>query len=140
MTLMLAACNNSGVRQTATCPQERLTDLAPAYIASLNNPLSVNADNLSAGKKLYESRAEPVACIECHGKRGDGNGRMAHMFEPSPRNFTCSELVDNIPDGQYYWIIKNGSIGTSMPAFKNLSDEQVWQLTLYLRHFSKDEG
>ncbi|NIP99686.1 MAG: cytochrome C, partial [Nitrospinaceae bacterium] len=44
----------------------------------------------------------------------------------------------DIPDGQMFWIIKNGSPGTRMPAFGNLSDEQIWQLVLYIRQFAGD--
>lgn len=109
--------------------------MAPAASASMLNPLLTNEENRDAGEDLYHSSAEPLACVECHGDKGDGNGRMANMFEPSPRNFTCSTLMTGLSDGQLFWIIKNGSIGTSMPAFDKLSDEQIWQLTIYLRSF-----
>jgi len=46
--------------------------------------------------------------------------------------------MDPLPDGQLFWIIKKGSPGTSMPAFKNLEEEQIWQLIHYLRNYSKD--
>ena len=95
----------------------------------------MNEKNINASKKLYQDSAAPLACAKCHGEDGDGNGVMAYMFEPAPRNFTCSEVVSGLPDGQFFWIIKNGSIGTSMPASSKLTDEQIWQLTLYLRSF-----
>lgn len=133
----LLACNSQNVQQTQSgqCPQTRSTEMAPALSASQSNPLVVNAENIDAGEKLYRKSAKPVACVECHGESGDGNGRMANMFEPAPRNFTCTEVIAGLPDGQLFWIIKNGSIGTSMPAFNDLSDDQIWQLTMYLRSF-----
>lgn len=142
----LLACNSQPVldAQSGQCPQERQTDMASAAIASQKNPLTPDSKNLLAGKTLYQSTAKPLACVQCHGKYGDGNGPMASMFEPSPRNFTCSEVVSGIPDGQFFWIIKNGSIGTSMPAFNKLTDHEIWQLTLYLRSLERkpvpDEG
>lgn len=134
-SLLLTACNSQPTQdvQTGLCPQPRTTEYAPAAIAGMANPLAMSKDNLDAGKDLYQKSSSPVACMECHGKYGDGNGRMANMFEPAPRNFTCSQNVADLPDGQLFWIIKNGSIGTSMPAFDKLSDEQIWQLTIYLR-------
>lgn len=139
----LTACNSQPTQhaQSGQCPQDRTTEYAPALIASQSNPLSTNAENIEAGEKLYQKSAQPLACVECHGKNGDGNGPMANMFEPSPRNFTCSEVVGGLPDGQFFWIIKNGSIGTSMPAFDQLTDEQIWQITIYLRSLEiKDES
>ena len=132
---LLTACNSQPTQdaQTGLCPQPRTTEYAPAAIAGMVNPLAMSKDNLDVGKDLYQNSASPVACMECHGKYGDGNGRMANMFEPAPRNFTCSQNVADLPDGQFFWVIKNGSIGTSMPAFDKLSDEQIWQLTIYLR-------
>ena len=133
----LIACNTqpSQRSQSGQCPQIRATEYAPAAMAAKQNPLSTNQENADAGKKLYQSSASPVACAQCHGENGDGNGIMAKMFEPSPRNFTCSEVVGELSDGQLFWIIKNGSIGTSMPAFDKLTEKQIWQLTLYLRTF-----
>lgn len=137
--MLIQACMGSDSRSTAAvCPQTRDTELASAYIAAMKNPLPASENNISAGKALYNDSAEPVACAQCHGKRGDGNGPMASMFNPAPRNFTCAATMRSIPDGQLYWIIKNGSIGTSMPAFSQLSDDDIWQLVLYLRGFSQN--
>ncbi len=135
MSTMLVACNSQPTQQqqSGLCPQPRTTEFAPASIASQKNPLRANQQNTDAGEKLYLKSASPVACVQCHGDNGDGNGIMAHMFAPAPRNFSCSQVMGNLPDGQLFWIIKNGSIGTSMPAFNKLSDKQIWQLTLYLR-------
>ena len=118
---ILTGCKSATVNEAAICPQPRFTELAPASIASMQNPLAVNPDNLDAGRRLFEKDVRPVPCIECHGSNGDGNGRMANMFEPAPRNFTCDPTMADIPDGQLYWIIRNGSIGTSMPAFEKLA-------------------
>ena len=136
---VLTGCKSATVNEAAVCPQDRYTDLAPAPIASIGNPLEVNQDNLDAGRRLFEKDVSPVPCIDCHGRKGDGNGRMANMFEPSPRNFTCSQTMDDIPDGQLYWVIRNGSIGTSMPAFEKLDDEEIWLLAMYIRQFSHSE-
>jgi len=134
-SVALMACKSESIQhsQSGQCPQARYTEMAPAAIASLTNPLSASQKNIEAGEDLYMTTAKPVACVECHGEVGDGNGVMASMFEPAPRNFTCSDNVGKLTDGQFFWIIKNGSIGTSMPAFDKLSEQEIWQLTMYLR-------
>jgi len=77
------------------------------------------------------------ACEKCHGLKGDGKGTLATQFQPVPRNFTCAEMLDEIPDGQMFWIIRNGSPDTAMPAYKKLSDRSIWRIILYLRTLGK---
>ncbi|MGB5395768.1 MAG: cytochrome c [Gammaproteobacteria bacterium] len=136
----LAGCMGSDNRSDSSglCPQPRDTEMASAYIASKLNPLAPDRETINAGEELFQNSADPVACAQCHGTRGDGNGPMAKMFDPSPRNFTCAQTMTSIPDGQLYWIIKNGSIGTSMPAFNKLNDNEIWQLVSYVREFSRE--
>jgi mono/diheme cytochrome c family protein len=64
-------------------------------------------------------------------------GPLAAQFDPRPRNFACKETVKGIPDGQLFWIVQNGSPGTSMPAFPALRDTQIWQIVLYLRELAR---
>ena len=119
------------------CPQPRNTVTAPEEFLKRKNPLEATPPNILAGKTLFYVDAQPSACRVCHGISGDGLGVLFHRVEPKPRNFTCVHTMDNIPDGQLFWIIKNGSPGTDMPSFSYLEDDQVWQLILYLRSFSK---
>lgn len=119
------------------CPQARNTKKAPANFLSLNNPLKYNSSNIKAGENLYHHQAKPIACKFCHGVKGDGKGDPDFESTPSARNFTCTKTMETLLDGQLYWVIKNGSKNTSMFAFSNLSDRQVWQLVLYIRQFAK---
>lgn len=121
------------------CPQPRKTVAAPDEFLKLRNPLTATPQNVLAGKTLFQVDAKPSACRLCHGISGDGLGVMFKQVQPMPRNFTCYQTMDDLPDGQLFWIIKNGSPGTAMPSFKYLEDDQVWQLILYLRSFSKKE-
>ena len=41
-----------------------------------------------------------------------------------------------VSDGQMFWVIKHGSYGTRMKLFKNLEEDEVWQLVHYVRHFA----
>jgi mono/diheme cytochrome c family protein len=119
------------------CPQPRVTAQAPDDIYSLKNPLQPTQQNLDLGKSLFRVDAQPTACKVCHGLTGNGLGMMAQGLNPAPRNFTCAETMKEITDGQMFWVIKNGSQGTGMPAFPELSEQQVWLLVLHLRRLAR---
>ena len=114
------------------CPQPRFTGKAPSVLYARANPLEINRLNKRAGKELYEDLSNP-SCVACHGKSGNGRGQLSGQFDPPPRNFACAATVEGIPDGQLHWIIKNGSPATAMPPFDYLTDEEIWQLVIYLR-------
>jgi len=122
------------------CPQPRFTGKAPADIYGLSNPLTVNAETLAAGERLYRGKSGSTSCATCHGEKGDGKGILASQFDPRPRNFACAQTVKDIPDGQLFWIVSNGSPGTAMPpvrAFGKITDEEIWQIVAYIRQFAR---
>jgi mono/diheme cytochrome c family protein len=120
----------------AQCPQPRFTGKAPEDYYNRSNPLTANPALVAAGRRLYEKEASP-GCQMCHGIKGDGRGPLSGQFDPPPRNFACAQTVKGIPDGQLFWIIQNGSPGTSMPGFSALREDQIWQLVMYLRVLAK---
>ena len=120
----------------ASARSPRFTGKAPEAIYALSNPLGHGAQNIAAGRRLYEKDAAPP-CQRCHGIKGDGQGPLAAQFDPPPRNFACAQTVNGIADGQLFWIIRNGSPGTSMPSFHALRDEQIWQVVMYLRELAR---
>ena len=121
---------------SADCPQQRSTLKAPDDLYNVANPEQATPERIAAGRKLYDKGANP-ACEMCHGLKGDGKGAIATQFLPRPRDFTCADVLQEIPDGQLFWIIRNGSPDTGMPAYKKLTDAQIWQIILYLRTFVK---
>jgi mono/diheme cytochrome c family protein len=127
---------SAALAQAGDCPQQRSTVKAPDDIYVLKNPQRSSPERIAVGRRLYEKGAIP-ACEMCHGPRGDGKGTLATQFQPRPRNFTCAEMLDEIPDGQLFWIIRNGSPDTAMPGYKKLSDRSIWRIILYLRTLSK---
>ena len=126
-----------GFGPSGVCPQPRKTRRAPGKFRSMQNPLPQNTINVKAGETLFQLTAKPLACMNCHGAKGDGQGPMGAALDPRPRNFTCGETMNDISDGQMFWIIKNGSIGTGMMAFSGMPDNQIWQLIHYIRTLAK---
>lgn len=119
------------------CPQTRKTPTAPEEFVTMKNPLPRDDRNLKSAEKLFQGKATPIACKSCHGAKGNGESEPDFESTPSPRNFTCTQTMKQISDGQLFWIIRNGSKNTSMFAFSNLSDHQIWQLVHYIRSFAK---
>ncbi len=99
------------------------------------------AENLAAGKTLYDEN-----CEQCHGDAGDGQGVMADLLDPRPRDFRRGiykirrTMQGELPtDEDLFRIVGNGMPGTSMPAWQGiLSDAQIWQLVDYIKGFSED--
>lgn len=119
------------------CVQARKTAKAPDEFLAKTNPLPPSTGTIQAGKILFLKSTQPVACAMCHGEQGDGKGFMGAALVPPPRNFTCRAMMKDIPDGQLFWIVKNGSPGTGMMSFAALPEEQVWQLIHYIRSLAK---
>ena len=58
-------------------------DLASrGYQFESTQPLQGSAEDIAAGKELYLK-----ACDQCHGPKGDGQGLMADLLFPRPRDF-----------------------------------------------------
>ncbi|QPJ63962.1 MAG: cytochrome c [Candidatus Nitrohelix vancouverensis] len=128
---------NPSAKMQGTCPQKRNTRRAPPEYMRMGSPVDDLPVNFRAGEALYHLDAKPKPCKDCHGVNGNGKGPEYKRLAPEPRNFHCKTTMNEISDGQMFWIIQSGSFGTAMPAYKELSDEEIWQLILYIRHFTK---
>ncbi|MDX2219995.1 MAG: cytochrome c [Burkholderiales bacterium] len=119
------------------CPQPRETPSAPQDVLGRTNPLPPLPVHLKAGERLFNGRGNQHNCADCHGKAGDGKGPIANLFQTKPRDFTCTTQMETLSDGQLFWAIRTGINGTVMPASPRVSDEQIWQLVLYIRQFAQ---
>ena len=123
-------------RVSGICPQNRKTRKAPSRYLNKKNPIPLTLENITKGEKLFNQDAKPTACKLCHGAKGNGNGSLARRMDPPPRNFTCAEVMKDLPAGQLFWIIQNGSRGTDMPPHKStLKPEEIWQLIWFIKGF-----
>lgn len=107
-------------------------------------PVSMNpgtAEEISAGRKVYDQ-----SCVQCHGVDGDGQGTMANLVTPRPRDFTTAvykirrTFAGETPtDQDLYDAIAKGLPGTSMPAWEGLlTDAEIRQVAFYIKSFSSD--
>jgi mono/diheme cytochrome c family protein len=93
-----------------------------------------------SGKNLYLKY-----CSQCHGEKGDGEGFATPHLQPRPRDFTTGQFkVRTTPSGalpthqDLVNIIRRGMPYTSMPAWPNLSDQEVSDLAHFTKTFSPD--
>jgi len=93
-----------------------------------------------SGKVLYAKY-----CVQCHGEKGDGAGDASLHLLPRPRDFTTGKFkIRTTPSGalpthqDLVNIIRRGMPYTSMPAWPNLSDQDVSNLAYYTKTFSPD--
>ncbi len=101
----------------------------------LVNPLEATPENIAKGKFIFEDKG---TCMTCHGREGQGDGKYAHLLDPSPRNFTNAEWQQARTDGELFWVIAHGSPGTDMDTWipEEISEEEGWQVITYIRRFS----
>ncbi len=83
-------------------------------------------------------------CAVCHGKRGHGDGPLAHNMEPVPANFHQYSRFYDRTDDLLYDHIANGINWAGMPNFlnkkdsaKNVTFDQAYirKPVAYVRHF-----
>jgi mono/diheme cytochrome c family protein len=93
-----------------------------------------------SGKVLYLKY-----CSQCHGEKGDGEGYATPHLRPRPRDFTSGKFkIRTTPNGalpthqDLVNIIRRGMPYTSMPAWPDLSDQEVSNIAYYLTTFSPD--
>jgi mono/diheme cytochrome c family protein len=94
------------------------------------NPVAATAANIQRGQRNFTAY-----CMVCHGLDGQNTGvPFAESMSP-PVAVLSSSSVQAYTDGQLHWIIRNGVSPSGMPASRHVfSDEEIWQMVLYIRH------
>ncbi len=94
------------------------------------NPIPATIDSIEAGKQAFG-----FYCVVCHGRDAQNTGvPFANSISP-PIPSLASLDVQRYTDGQLKWIIENGISPSGMPASRGvLSDEDMWNIVVYLRH------
>lgn len=98
-----------------------------SYYLGLTNPIAASNDSITRGSALYQAN-----CLSCHGAAGEGDGPLAAGMFPQPANFLAPHTRVHA-DGQLFEWIRNGKPNTDMPAFPQLTDEQIWDLVNYIQ-------
>jgi alcohol dehydrogenase (cytochrome c) len=106
-----------------------LAALAPGWLRAqqvpapdaVANPLQANPAAAEEGRQLFN-----VTCQICHGPNGQGNR------DRGGATLNVTGLKHGDADADLFRTIRTGVVGTQMPPFSGLSDQQVWQLVAYI--------
>ena len=112
------SCDNSGL---------------PAEYRQLQIPqgLLESSQARDRGRDLYLRH-----CALCHGVDGDGKG-VRQNLSSRPRSFLDPAWRERSSPRSVYHVIQEGLARTAMPAWKNLDEEQTWDLVAYLLSVSE---
>jgi len=93
------------------------------------NPVALDDSNLIAGIKLYAAN-----CAVCHGAAdGKASNIAKGLYQHAPQ--LAEHGVTDDEEGETYWKIYHGIRMTGMPSYRAaLSETQMWQITLFLKH------
>ncbi len=111
------------------------------FVFLFRNPGQAASDNsIQAGRQLFG-----LHCMPCHGNLGKGDGQVAYLLYPKPRDFTKGLFkLRSTPWGQVptdedlIKTLRSGMPGTAMPSFHFLKEEQLKQLISYVKELSQD--
>ena len=113
LALPVLACDNSGL---------------PAEYRQLEIPeeLLASPEARARGRDLYFQH-----CALCHGARADGKG-VRQNLSSRPRSFLDPAWRQRSSPRSVFHVIQKGLAGTAMPAWKNLDNDQTWDLVAYV--------
>ena len=111
-------------------PFTSLTDAERWDVVAYTFSLSAGEASLAQGEELYR-----VNCATCHGDTGIGDGPDAVNLTVSPTNFQDQKVMAAKSSVELAQVIRTGS-APAMPAFAQLSDDEVWALGDYIRSLS----
>ncbi|MBA3312820.1 MAG: cytochrome c [Planctomycetota bacterium] len=129
-------------RVTAFDPKSGAVTLSGEFDEGLPKPgdklLLAAGGTLTRGQELYARH-----CIHCHGPGGAGDGPTARYLDPKPRDyrpgkykFTSTAGPEKASSADLLDTLKRGIPGTSMPAFRMLSNDDLHALVEYVRWLS----
>lgn len=123
------------VQQTGAQEEAAEAESKPANLGELRK-----RELITRGEEAYLTY-----CVGCHGETGDGKGKAAPFLDPKPRDFTSgvfkfrSTPSGALPtDADLHRIITQGVLGTSMPAWQLLPENQRVALIAYIKTLSEE--
>ena len=103
----------------------------PADAATLTNPVTPTPDSRAHAKMMYG-----MDCAICHGANGNGKGELVADMQLKLKDFTDPEALKGVPDGELFYIIKNGK-GKMGPEGPRAKDDTIWNMVILIRSFAR---
>lgn len=113
-------------------PERDLWALA-AFVSSLGVTVKEKSTPVQAevekGRKLFLQN-----CLACHGENGDGSGAAAVALNPRPKDFTRRVFSKE----HFAKVMSQGVLGTGMPPFGHIKDEDRESIWHFVTGLYKD--
>jgi len=146
LALLVAAylVGTSGIISVAATGHGGLWGLADGFLSKASdasverhaprtkNPYGQDPSAAAAGMAHYREN-----CIDCHGARNIDTTEFAKGLTPGPPMLDMKD-VQEMTDGQLFWIVSHGLRLTGMPAFSPThTDDEIWKIVAFVRHLPK---
>ena len=106
----------------------------PEPATAVKNPVKPTAESQAKAKGIYA-----IDCAMCHGDNGSGKTDLAKSMNLTLDDWTDPKTLAGKEDWELFNIIRNGK-GTMPPeGVGRASDNEVWNLVIYIRSFSKPQ-
>jgi len=129
---LLGRSPQAGTPAPALAPTQAVTPAAPA---PLKNPITKpTAEGQAKAKQLYT-----IDCAMCHGDNGSGKSDLATSMSLTLDDWTNAATLANKSDGDLFTIIRNGKDKMPPEGEGRAKDNDVWNLVIYIRGFSKGQ-
>lgn len=110
--------------------QRALGVSVPASAKDKKNPLAHTSENAATGQSRFMQK-----CAICHALDGSGRTEIGSGEYPHPPDLRSAQ-VQNMSDGELFYIIQNGVRYSGMPAWA-LPDDDTWRLVTFVRQLPK---
>jgi len=122
--------------------RDAVTAIVREEAGTASAPMLVTSDDASFATELHLKQGQAVymrRCLQCHGMSGGGDGPAADFLYPRPRDYTKG--VFKFTSTQYggrprredlIATLKRGVVGTSMPSFSILPEEDIEAVVDYV--------
>jgi high-affinity iron transporter len=104
-------------------------------IVSYLNGLRGDSGIMATGEGVWLQR-----CASCHGVAGESNGLMSASLSKLPRELASFAWQAERSDAQIAAAIRDGILGTAMPAARDLSASELNGLVAWVRTLSLDDA
>lgn len=98
---------------------------------------AANAAAPASGAQAQAKEIYARDCAMCHGERGDGQTGLAKSLSLTLHDWTDSKTLSGKSDQDLFAVIRKGKDKMPVEDTGRASDEQVKNLILYIRDFSK---
>jgi mono/diheme cytochrome c family protein len=105
----------------------------PSEAKKLRNPLTSEPQILAEAKKPYKDH-----CAVCHAEDGRGKTRLSAGLSPEVPDLRAPHIQE-LTDGEMFYIIKNGVRFTGMPGW-DIGDDETWHLVALIRQLPKENS